>query len=189
LSTLVWVTVLCDEDPTCSSEPEDTPCLILIRRMSSLPSVAWISPVTACFDVSQTLQQTKVKKKITWSVTLIKNNSVSLGLSAKINKYLDSQIFGFSVLLVLTVLNLVNNFFPPDTGRHPHICIPSTKVWTVASVLCLGWERPLHDEVTETWDVVHLKLLWSWHRGASFSGVVSRMTKSLPTCWAGLLVF
>jgi hypothetical protein len=28
-------------------------------------------------------------------------------------------------------------------------------------LLCFGWERPLHDEVTETWAVVHTKLLWS----------------------------
>ena len=29
--------------------------------------------------------------------------------------------------------------------------------------LCLwfGWERPNHDEVTETWVVVHTKPLWS----------------------------
>jgi hypothetical protein len=50
---------------------------------------------------STTLQQ---KKKSPTPVTLIKNNSVALGLSPKIIKYLDSQIFGFSVLLVLTVL-------------------------------------------------------------------------------------
>jgi hypothetical protein len=42
-----------------------------------------------------------LKKKI--AVTLIQNNSVTLGLSVKIIKYMDSQIFGFSVLLVLTV--------------------------------------------------------------------------------------
>jgi hypothetical protein len=41
------------------------------------------------------------KKKIV--VTLIQNNSVALGLSVKIIKYMDSQIFGFSVLLVFTV--------------------------------------------------------------------------------------
>jgi hypothetical protein len=35
-------------------------------------------------------------------------NSVPHGLSAKIIQYMDSQIFGFSILLPLTVLNLVN---------------------------------------------------------------------------------
>ena len=39
-------------------------------------------------------------------VTLIQNNSVALGLSVKIIKSMDSQIFGFSVLLVLTVIML-----------------------------------------------------------------------------------
>jgi hypothetical protein len=33
----------------------------------------------------------------------MQNNSVVLGLSVKIIKYMDSQIVGFSVLLVLTV--------------------------------------------------------------------------------------
>jgi hypothetical protein len=37
------------------------------------------------------------------------------------------------------------------------------------SLLCIGWEWPLHDGMTETWVFVHTKLLWSWHRGTSFS--------------------
>ncbi len=43
------------------------------------------------------------KKKSSGPVTLMENNSVSLGLSSKIIKWMDSQIFGFWILLTLTV--------------------------------------------------------------------------------------
>ncbi len=54
------------------------------------------------------------QKKI--AVTLIQNNSVVLGLSVKIIKYMDSQIFGFSVLLVLTV-----RAFPSEFLEKPNM--------------------------------------------------------------------
>jgi hypothetical protein len=58
-------------------------------------------------------------------------------------------------------------------------------------LLCFVRERPLHDEVTETWSGVHTKLLWWWHSGFP----CLRSSKSddhIPvhgTCWSGLLVF
>ncbi len=52
-----------------------------------------------------------------------------------------------------------------QSGNLPFVGAPMNP-WPL---LCIGWEWPLHDEVNETWAVVHDKLLWSWHRGASFS--------------------
>ena len=45
-----------------------------------------------------------------------------------------------------------------SVGHTPLTCVVLDGTATGRDLcLCFGWERPLHDEVTETWDVVHTK--------------------------------
>ena len=70
---------------------------------------------------------------------------------------------------VATRMTRVDGVTTPDL-RTSHISEGHTSLTRAAlwrscyepwPLLCIGWERPLHDEVTETWAVVHSKLLWS----------------------------
>ena len=70
---------------------------------------------------------------------------------------------------VATRMTRVDGVTAPDL-RYIHISVGHTSLTRTVlwrsyyepwSLLCIGWERPLHDEVTETWSGVHTKLLWS----------------------------
>jgi hypothetical protein len=88
-------------------------------RVSPLsPGFAFCNHWSIIFDIPSpslpasftTLPQKKVGKKIPGPVTLMQNNSVALGLSAKIIKWFDSQISGFSIHLPPTVFHFSRSF-------------------------------------------------------------------------------
>jgi hypothetical protein len=73
---------------------------------------------------------------------------------------------------VATSLTRVDGVTAPDLGSNHisagHTSLTRAALWRSCyeswPLLCIGWERPFHDQVTETWSGVHTKLLGVWSR-------------------------